>query len=136
MSRGTEQGYRRQRTVYTVRYAQHPGLWVRAKAPSTQTYIDLASKGENPNVETVIEMARTFIDNVLDWNLEDEDGTPVPTTMEALLAEEWDFMEDLVQGWMEAVAGTGDSLKKDSPGGERVIMDSIPMEPLSTNQAS
>ena len=51
-------------------------------------------------------MARLFGDNVLmEWNLEDDAGQPIPATGDGMLAIPLDLTNLVVQHWVEAVAG-------------------------------
>jgi hypothetical protein len=51
-------------------------------------------------------MARLFGENVLmDWNLEDVDGRPIPADGDGMLAIPLELTNLVVQHWVEAVAG-------------------------------
>ena len=50
-------------------------------------------------------MARLFGQNVLmEWNLEDEDGLPLPADGDGMMAIPLDLTNQIVQHWVEAVA--------------------------------
>lgn len=76
-----------------------------------------------------------FVSCVVEWNLED-DGVPVPVTTEALLEQDTDFVMATVMAWTEAITGVPAPLGETSNGGGQSLAGSIPMEPLSVNQAS
>ena len=51
-------------------------------------------------------MARLFGQNVLmDWNLEDDDGEPIPADGDGMLAIPLELTNLIVQHWVEAVSG-------------------------------
>lgn len=65
------------------------------------------------------------------WNLEDEDGAPVPLTYESFMSEDFAFCQAVAGAWLEGVLGTPDDLGKDSNSGGPPGVESIPMETLS-----
>lgn len=49
---------------------------------------------------------RRFGDEILiDWNIEDDDGNPVPATADGLLSQSSDFGLALLDAWKESAAG-------------------------------
>ena len=60
-------------------------------------------------------MARLFGDNVLmEWNLEDDAGQPIPATGDGMLAIPLDLTNLVVQHWVEEVARVPSPLPKPS----------------------
>jgi hypothetical protein len=60
-----------------------------------------SAQGEDQEV-----MARLFGQNVLmDWNLEDDDGQPIPADGDGMLAIPLELTNLIVQHWVEAVSG-------------------------------
>jgi hypothetical protein len=79
----------------------------------------------------------SFADALVEWNLEYKDGTPVPTTREAIEAyPDLDFMQGLANTWLNAVMGVDEDLGKDSTSGDTFPEASIPMEVLSPSLVS
>ena len=79
----------------------------------------------------------SFANALVSWNLEYEDGRPVPMTLEAL--ENYPdvaFISGMTEAWFKAVTAVDDELGKDSTSGKSYPEGSIPMEPLSLSQAS
>ncbi|PXY27437.1 hypothetical protein [Prauserella muralis] len=87
--------------------------------------------------ERIDRMHRRMIECILDWNLEDDDGQPMPVTVESIRAQEPEFFWVLVRAWIRAnsIVVDGD-LKDSSPSGDPSAEASIPMEELSESLAS
>lgn len=65
------------------------------------------------------------------WNLEDEEGDPVPVTEAAILGLDGEMVDAIVEAWVSALIGVSRPLVPRSPGGETTLEASIPMETLS-----
>src|SRR5258708_3686488 len=72
---------------------------------------------------------------IVSWNLEDDDGTPVPPSAAALLALDWEFANRLTGAYLDAAAGVAPPLPVSSNGGGRYPEASIPMAPLSPSRS-
>lgn len=80
-----------------------------------------------------------FVDHLISWNLEDEDGKPVPTTMDAVKQLDHDLVTALNNAWVQTLLGVHDAdpLPESSPSGEpSPEASAIPMAPLSPSLAS
>lgn len=88
----------------------------------------------------LVRQLEAFGDALVSWNLEREDGTPIPCTREALFGEvDNDLALALATEWIERLGGKVDSadpLPSSSPSGEPSQVASIPMEALSDPQPS
>ncbi|MET8766316.1 hypothetical protein [Streptomyces sp. NPDC004658] len=88
----------------------------------------------------VVRQLEEFADALISWNLEREDGTPIPCTREALFTEvDNDLALALATEWIERLGGKvddADPLPSSSPSGEPSQVASIPMEALSAPQPS
>lgn len=149
-----EPGYRPEPKLYRVTFDDHPGLVVRARTVSVDKFMaisELADKdGRDADDLTMLftEFARVLTSWNLDYNTDgpviDQEtgqrawyvGEPVPTTLEGVLSQDFDFMLQIVLGWMEAVAGVPAPLDQPSSGGPPSLVESLPMEPWSPNQAN
>lgn len=138
MSRGTEPGYRRERRVYNLTFEQYPGLTVRARSCSTETFLKITElEGQEITIDVAREQLHLFAEHLLSWNLLDEEtGEPVPATPDAVLAEDFDFVTHLQLAWIEAVSGVAAPLAQPSEDGSLSLVESLPMEPLSASQVS
>ena len=66
-------------------------------------FIELRESAQGEDQEG---MARLFGQNVLmDWNLEDADGKPIPADGDGMLAIPLELTNLIVQHWVEAVSG-------------------------------
>ena len=81
---------------------------------------------------------KRFVDHLVSWNLEDEDGRPLPTTLDAIRAVDKDLIASLNNAWINSLIGVHDAdpLPETSPSGEQSQVESIPMEALSESLAS
>ena len=69
------------------------------------TFAQFIALRESAQGEDQEGMARLFGENVLmDWNLEDADGTPIPANGDGMMALPLDLTNRVVQHWVEAVA--------------------------------
>lgn len=122
--------------VYGQDPAEYPVAYARGK--SLGEYLHLmgyteAEEGEDRS--GVIRQLEEFAAALISWNLEREDGTPLPCTKEALFGEvDNDLGLALATEWIERLGGKVDDagpLPQSSPAGEPSPAVSIPMEPLS-----
>ena len=67
-------------------------------------------------------------DRMIGWNLEDDDGAPIPATVEALRDQDPALVYAVISAWMEAVAGVSAPLAKPSSDGDPSLEESIPMD--------
>jgi hypothetical protein len=123
-------GYRKQRTVYNLTFENHPGLEISAGSLTTGQTMDLWKARADTTPEGTEDMLRMFADSLQSWNLETEEGEPVPMDFKGLQTQELPFVLQLVDAWTTALAGTSAELGKDSTSGERSLEVSIPMEAL------
>jgi hypothetical protein len=81
---------------------------------------------------------KRFGEHLVSWNLEDEDGTPVPATYEAMMQQDHDLIGALNNAWIETLVGVhkADPLPESSTSGEPSLVESVPMEALSSSLAS
>src|SRR5215510_14389149 len=110
------------------------GLEVRARSITTGKLLALSRlRAPTLTAEDVEELFMALADALVDWNLEDENGNPVPATVEGLYAQDLDFAQRIVWAWIDAVSGVDAPLEPSSPSGGPFPEASIPMEPLSVS---
>lgn len=78
----------------------------------------------------------TIGDALVAWNLELEDGTPVPADAEGLFSQDLEFGMEIFSQWIAAITRVKPDLGKDSPSGETSLEESIPMDVLSPSPVS
>jgi hypothetical protein len=140
---GVTVGYQRKRKVYKLIFADEEmnGLEVRCTSVSIETMLSLTalsglaakslSEYSIEDLGSVNLVFEVFAEALVSWNLEDEDGNPVPATLEGVKAQDIDFLNVIITAWMERVAGISGPLAPASTAGSRSLEASIPMETLS-----
>lgn len=141
-------GYRRKKTVMNLKFEEHEGLEVRVRALTIDELLEMTKtaqtvmgkdgkvKQEMVGTEDLEELFSRFSDALLSWTLEEElvidsdEWTPVPTTIEGIKSQEVDFIMELIDVWMTAVAGVEAPLPEGSNSGETSQELSLPMEAL------
>lgn len=94
-------------------------------------YTDAAEGDERTGIVRQLE---EFADSLISWNLEADDGTPLPCTREAFFGIDNDLALALATKWLDILGGKVDEsspLPASSPSGEPSPVASIPMEALS-----
>jgi hypothetical protein len=136
-------GFKKKTTIYELVFEDKEleGLEVRAKSVPSGDLLDLmdaaskidvtSSTFSNSDLSAIKQLLTGFSRALVSWNLEEEDGTPVPPTLESIHAQEFIFVLPIVTAWMDAVAGVSADLGKDSGSGETFPEGSLPMETLS-----
>lgn len=130
-------GYQRKRKTYSLTFegTDYDGLTVRIRGASVEQYaraLRLQNVAEE-NEDSIRELLGLFAEALIDWNLEDEQGAPVPTTLQAVLDEDLEMVLAMVSGWLGAIGGVPAPLEQSSPGGGPSPEVSIPMAPLSAS---
>jgi hypothetical protein len=126
-------GYRKARTLYKLSFEDHIGLEVSAGSVPTQVFLGIISAKEASDTPVMFE---AFAKALHSWNLEDEDGTPVPPTLEGLYAQDFSFVLEIIGAWIEAVGGVSTPLATPSSAGAPPPELQLPMEPLSLSRAN
>lgn len=141
-------GYKRPKKVYKIVFEQKgmAGLEVRARSVSLGQILDLVNLAElaDPNrranmLDDMGKLKHLFeglASALVDWNLEDEDGTPVPATLEGLYSQDMEFGLDVALAWMDAVMGVSAPLERPSSSGGPSLEASLPMDVSSASPAS
>lgn len=86
-------------------------------------------------------MIRAFAEHLVKWNLEDDDGNPVGTSYDDIVAHvDPDMLWDVVGSWRGTITGddaedSADPTSADSPDGGPAPLP-IPQEPLDDARAS
>jgi hypothetical protein len=84
----------------------------------------------------VTPLLKLFAKALVSWNFEDEDGTPVGTSLAELEAQDLRFLLPVIMAWVQEVSTVADPLP--TPSGDGAPTDTvapalIPMESLSPN---
>ncbi|SRR6266403_655593 len=119
-------GYKRGKKTYKLVFEddEFDGLVVRTGPVNLGEYFEAVKLEGEPLIEL-------FASKLVEWNLEEEDGAPVPATLAGLYTQDREFVRTLVRSWFKTVAGISDPLPLPSEDGEQSQVGStIPMEPL------
>lgn len=95
----------------------------------------LAAAGDN-STEASEKLLHSLADQLVEWNLDNEDGSPVPATFEGLVAQELDFVMRIFRAWMDAMGSVPDPLGQSSPATGISPVPLPPMDVSSLPQAS
>lgn len=135
-------GYRVEPRIYRLVFEDRPGLEVRVRSVELGVFLDIigmagmdVTRLTAANVEEVAHLFDVFAAALVGWNLETGDG-PVPATVEGLRSLEFDFVLELVQAWMDAIASVPGPLGASSNGGDRSLEASLPMAASSPSPPS
>lgn len=131
-------GYKRNPKIYHLKWedGDYAGLEVRVRSLSLGQLVASQSGNGYDGKEGLEANITLFAERLVDWNLEAEDGTPVPPTLDAIMGEEDDLILAIVRRWMDAISGVSAPLDETSPSGAISPVASIPTEALSESLAS
>lgn len=129
---------RKRRFKLTFEDPELEGLEVLAQSTATGDIVHLLDLAEmSPQSlkgaevkKQVEELFHLFMDNVREWNLEEEENgvrTAVPCTYEGLMTQDLDFVLSLALAWMDGVVSISGPLAQKSGGGKPSAEASIPM---------
>lgn len=123
-------GYRKSPTIYTLASIKgEDGLIVRMKAIRVGRLRKLMRVVSDDDSQ-IDEMFELLLEGLVSWNLEDENGVPVPTTMEGLEDLEMPTVLGILTEWLENMTGPSEDLGKDSPAGAQFPGRPLTMEAL------
>ena len=132
-------GYVRKRKVFVLTFEdpEYAGLEVRATSTSLGNLLgmvdltQISTRGFRPeDITSINDLFELFSNCLVSWNLEQEDGTPVPCTLAGLRDQDMDFALELIMAWMDGVVSTPAPLPGKSNSGELLEVPSLTMEPL------
>lgn len=126
-------GYKPKRKIYTLAFEgeEYEGLEVRIRGLNTGQVMDIdAARGDGGD-GAIVTMLKLMADQLVEWNVEDDYGQPVPTTFEGVRSLDIDFNWAVIDAWQNAAAGVNTPLESGSTDGEPALVASIPMDALS-----
>lgn len=134
-------GFQRKRKLYDLDFTETAleGLTMVMRGLSVSEYLelsalaDLAKASTEKQVEEVRALFVRVANKIERWDLEDEDGRPIPPSVDELMS--WDFDDAMatVDAWMAKVQGVSDPLEQKSNGGNKWVGPPIPMDIPSPN---
>lgn len=149
-------GFRETQKVYRLEFEDDfEGLVVKVTVPAFGKVLELeqqvgglaelvGKRAEDFSPEDVAaavasssDMVDAFLDNLVEWNVEDAAGAPIPATREGLARVSSTLGRHVLTTWWEFANGTvPDPKDQPSSGGSPSLEASLPMEPLSPSRAS
>jgi hypothetical protein len=128
-------GYRTQEKHYKLVFEddEFEGLEVVAKSLSVGDFLkmtELAGKGSDVDSGNIRTMFETLAASLVYWNLEDEKGKKVPSTLAGIMSQDFDFIMSIIGAWMEGMAAVSPKSQKTSNPGSALA--SLPMETLTS----
>lgn len=138
-------GYKRQRKTLRLRFEDEPELEVLAKSVSVRKFLGVARWADDMRAGKVDqagmeEICTWLAEQIVSWNLEDDDGQPVPVSADYLLDEDFDWTIKVFMGWFGAIVGALKLPATEFPGEAQASPDpeeaSIPMQPVTPDSAS
>ena len=89
------------------------------------------AKAEQQAEKDVEELFGAFADRVVSWTLEEDDDTPVPVSLEALLDWDFDVALQMVLTWIQQATSVAVPTTAPANGTESPLEASIPMASAS-----
>ncbi|MFE4716863.1 hypothetical protein ACFRLW_10480 [Streptomyces sp. NPDC056728] len=130
-------GYRPKKKIYNLVFddPEMEGLEVKIKGLNTGQMLSLDQATDDGGEEAILTMLALYAEQLIEWNVEDDDG-PVSPTLEAIHEQDLDFNMAVINAWKAAVAGVPAPLESSSPDGVPSLEASIPMDVRSESLAS
>ncbi len=131
-------GYKAPVKVFVLRFEadEYEGLEIKAKSLPFGEFLRLGElakqfKGAESGDQALNEALETLCKSIKSWNLEDEDGKPLPVSVASLMELDFDFVMSVFTAWMDGISGVTGPLDKKSPGGQPLgDVASLPRETL------
>lgn len=120
------------------------GLVVRCNSVPLADFLEIASlttvadsdPGAAASLKIFDDLLERFASVLVEWNVEDADGDPIPTTVAGLSQHEFGWVLNLIKAWIQTIGDVAGPLPQPSSDGVPILEASIPMEPLVLNPAS
>lgn len=125
-------GYKRKPRTYTLVFDTDDmaGLTVVLRGLNIGEWLRINGLSD-ADEETIPGLLDIFASKLVSWNLEEDDGKPVPATRDSVHAQDLDFIVTITTAWINAVSGVSGPLETTSTSGEPFPVGSIPVETLS-----
>lgn len=126
-------GYRPKKKIYTLAFEgeEYEGLEVKIRGLNTGQVMDIDSARADGGDSAIVAMLQLMAEQLVEWNVEDDEGQPVPTTFEGVRSLDIEFNWAVIDAWQTAAAGVKAPLDSDSTSTELSLVASIPTETLS-----
>lgn len=132
-------GYRHQIPRVNVAFEpghEYHGCEVVLRKLTLGEYLDIVGLSSDASIANVGDQLKQMGNKLISWNLEAEDGTPIPADPGAVLDQDKDLMIAILNAWLEGISSVSAPLEPSSTGGEPSLEASIPMDVPSESLAS
>lgn len=134
-------GYKAPSPTYKLVFEGRDGLEVFVRSVSIAQLRDIRNSadglkgGELSGFDDAIGLFQLFARKLKSWNLEDENDSPMPATLETILELDFGFASEILLAWVDAMVKVPDPLAGRSTSGNepQPLAASIPMEPLPSS---
>lgn len=121
-------------TIYDIPFTEGPneGLNIRVKSikfGKVRRLIALMDD-DDKDVEVMTEISVMLAEAIVSWDLQEEDGSPVEPSLEAIDDLEFPEVMDIVNRWLDHITGPSGDLGKDSNSGGKFPGRALTMEAL------
>lgn len=128
-------GYRKIPRIYTLEFSGEilNGLVVRAKGVKfgrVRRLLALLDDDTDITDEAIDTVVDELVGNIISWNMEDELGSPVQVSRQALEDLEFTEVMEIVSKWLQEITGPNEELGKDSSSGATFPVQLPTMEAL------
>lgn len=124
-------GYKPKFKVHNLTFGpEFEGLEVQARGVSVGEFLEISA---GVTLDRAYEL---FAENLVSWNLEDDDGTPIPAVRDEVLKLDRQLIDRIVDVWIGAIQKVSAPLEPSSPAGEPSLVAQIPMDVPSEPLAS
>lgn len=142
-------GYRPKTKIYRIEPGgEYEGLVVRVRSVPVGQFMALADLADGIDAESIAgtsldeaaakfgqigQLFEALADALIEWNVEDDDGQPVPATLEGLYRQDFDLVMFLVGEWIGAMGGISGPLEQKPTGSAPSnVPESLGLAGLST----
>lgn len=132
-------GYKPKRKIYNLNFdgTDYEGLAVSIRGLNTGQYMDMVTaKAEVEAGGETNHLLTIMASRLVAWNVENDDDTAVPPTLDGIKTQDLDLNLAIVNAWTTAMAGVPAPLEQPSTDGGSSLEASIPMDVLSPSLAS
>ncbi|SRR5258706_5587074 len=137
-------GFKREAKLYRLKFEDPElnGFQCLMRSLSIREFRDLATLGDtlqsrgDGTEKAFTALFGLVASKLQEWNLEDEDGQPVPSTLEGIEGQELDFVMQVVTAWMTAIAGVAPPLPESLNSGETSPAVQLHLAEASSSLAS
>jgi hypothetical protein len=137
-------GFKPKRKLYKLTWAadtDYDGMEVTMTSIPTGTILELeelttrsdAAKADSGTFRRLLEVLGSAM---LSWNVETDDGEPIPAGQEGLKTQDADLIMAIIAAWTSAMSGVPAPLDGRSTSGGSFPEANLPMAPLSPNLSS